>query len=146
MHQCFLSRSRFTPLMSMESGLSITGDCQCFYTGTSGLIPKRHRLDFLTLLSPFCRPIRKKYSNWMAILSTCETGTLDETILLFKMVHFDIKTQHLELVNHKCVTYAQPIPLSWKYIIDRVTLSERNSHRRSPFTLGHHLPTVGAKS
>ena len=22
--------------------------------------------------------------------------------------------------------------------------SERNSHRRSPFTLGHHLPTVGA--
>ena len=22
----------------------------------------------------------------------------------------------------------------------------RNSHRRSPFTLGHHLPTVGAKS
>ena len=33
MHQCFLSRSRFTPLMSMESGLSVTGDCQCFYTG-----------------------------------------------------------------------------------------------------------------
>ena len=24
--------------------------------------------------------------------------------------------------------------------------SERNSHRRSPFTLGHHLPTVGAYS
>ena len=24
--------------------------------------------------------------------------------------------------------------------------SERNSHRRSPFTLGHHLPTVGAES
>ena len=28
----------------------------------------------------------------------------------------------------------------------RVKLSERNSHRRSPFTLGHHLPTVGAYS
>ena len=27
-----------------------------------------------------------------------------------------------------------------------IGLSERNSHRRSPFTLGHHLPTVGAES
>ena len=32
----------------------------------------------------------------------------------------------------------------WLQFIDR--LSERNSHRRSPFTLGHHLPTVGAES
>ena len=28
----------------------------------------------------------------------------------------------------------------------RAKASERNSHRRSPFTLDHHLPTVGAKS
>ena len=31
--QCFLSRSRFTPCVSMEGGLSVMGDCQCFYTG-----------------------------------------------------------------------------------------------------------------
>ena len=29
-----------------------------------------------------------------------------------KMVHFNIKTQNLELVNLKCVTYAQTIHLS----------------------------------
>ena len=29
------------------------------------------------------------------------------------MVHFNIKRQNLELVNLKCVTYAQPIPLSF---------------------------------
>ena len=35
MQQCFLSRSRFTPCiyMSMKGGLSVTGDCQCSYTG-----------------------------------------------------------------------------------------------------------------
>ena len=32
MYQCFLSRSRFTPCMSMEEGLSFMGDCQCSYT------------------------------------------------------------------------------------------------------------------
>ena len=36
MHQCFLSRSRFTPCMSMEGGLSVMGDCECFYTGFRG--------------------------------------------------------------------------------------------------------------
>ena len=30
----------------------------------------------------------------------------------FKTVHFSMKTQNLELVNLKYVTYAQPIPLS----------------------------------
>ena len=29
------SRSRFTPLMSKESGLSVMGDCQCSYTGVA---------------------------------------------------------------------------------------------------------------
>ena len=29
----FLSRSRFTPYMSMEGGLSVMRDCQCSYTG-----------------------------------------------------------------------------------------------------------------
>ena len=34
MHQCFLSRSCFTPCMSMEGGLAVMGDCQCSYTGS----------------------------------------------------------------------------------------------------------------
>ena len=34
----------------------------------------------------------------------------------FKLVHFYIKTQHLELVNLRCVAYSQPIPLSLSYI------------------------------
>ena len=38
-------------------------------------------------------------------------------------------------------------PKSLRYpLFIRGILSERNSHRRSPFTLGHHLPTVGAYS
>ena len=52
-------------------------------------------------------------------MGTLESSTLDETIkcaskwfIFFKMVHFNIKTQNLELVNLKCVTYAQIIPLS----------------------------------
>ena len=31
--KCFLSRTRFTPCMSVEGGLSVMGDCQCSYTG-----------------------------------------------------------------------------------------------------------------
>ena len=49
--------------------------------GTSGLIQKRNFLQFLTLHLLFCLLIRKKkYSNWMAILSTLESTTLDKTI------------------------------------------------------------------
>ena len=42
------------------------------------------------------------------------------------MVHFYIKTQNLELVNVKCVTYAQPIPLS---LIEKVTLKGAFNNR-----------------
>ena len=50
--------------------------------GTSRLMPKRNlNLKFLTLNSPFCLLIReKKYSTWVAILSTLESMTPDETI------------------------------------------------------------------
>ena len=34
MHQCFFSRSRFTPCTSMEGELSVMGGCQFSYTGT----------------------------------------------------------------------------------------------------------------
>ena len=44
MHQCFLSRSRFTPLMSMERGLSVMGDCQCSYTGAISRVSRVDRL------------------------------------------------------------------------------------------------------
>ena len=41
----------------------------------------------------------------MGNLSTLESTTSDETTrLYFKMVHFCITTQNLELVNLKCVT------------------------------------------
>ena len=51
----------------------------------------------------------------MAILSSLEPITLDETIrCASKWLIFNIKTQNLELGNLKCVTYAQPIPLSLK--------------------------------
>ena len=41
-HQCFLSRSRFTPCLSMEGGLSVImvmEDCQCSYTGLFDQVP-----------------------------------------------------------------------------------------------------------
>ena len=38
----------------------------------------------------------------MAILSTLESTTLD---VPFKMVHFHIKTQNLDLVNLKCAAF-----------------------------------------
>ena len=41
-HQCFLSRSRFTPCLSMEGELSVImvmEDCQCSYTGLFDQVP-----------------------------------------------------------------------------------------------------------
>ena len=55
---------------------------QTLNADTSGLIPKRRNcLKYLTLHLPFCPPFRKKkYSNWMALLSTLKSTALDETI------------------------------------------------------------------
>ena len=55
----------------------------------------------------------------MAILSTLEHTTLDKTIrCASKWFTLTLKnTQNLELVNLKCVTYAQPIPLSVSVIL-----------------------------
>ena len=39
----------------------------------------------------------------------------------FKMVHFNIKMQDLELVNLKYVTYAQPILPSLRGLAEEVT-------------------------
>ena len=53
-----------------------------------------------------------------------ESATLDGTIRSnFKMVHFNLKMQNPELVNLKCVTYIQPIPLSLM-----LTISVRQYH------------------
>ena len=50
----------------------------------------------------------------MAILSTLESTTLDEAIrCTSKWFISTLKMQNLELVNLKCVTYVQPIPLSF---------------------------------
>ena len=76
--------------------------------GTLGLISKRNRLKFPTLHSPFCLFIIKDtLTEYFEICSFWRNHQM-----YFKMVHFDIKTQNLELDNLKCVTYAQPIPLS----------------------------------
>ena len=49
----------------------------------------------------------------MATLSTFESTTLDKTIrFASKWFILTQKTQNLEMVNLKSVTYAQPIPLS----------------------------------
>ena len=52
----------------------------------------------------------------------------------FKIVHFNIKTQNLELVNLKCVTYAQPTPLSLRETTHAETIdieyNKRLDHRR----------------
>ena len=73
--------------------------------GTSGLIPKRNRLKFLTFNTFATLPFhQEKYLNLMTILSTLEFTILDKTIRSFKMIHFSIKMQILELVNLKCLT------------------------------------------
>ena len=53
----------------------------------------------------------------MAILSTLKSTTLDETIrCTSKWFILTSKMQNMELVNLKCVSNAQPIPLSLKCI------------------------------
>ena len=47
----------------------------------------------------------------MAILSTLESTSLDETIRCASKWFILRQLQNLELLNLKCVTYTQPIPL-----------------------------------
>ena len=49
----------------------------------------------------------------MVILSTLESTSLDKnTRCASRWYMFNVKTQNLKVVNLKCITYAQPIPLS----------------------------------
>ena len=61
----------FTPIQNSKS----FDKTQTLNAGTLGLIPETNCLKFLTL--PF---YQKKYSNWMAILSTFESTTFDKLI------------------------------------------------------------------
>ena len=63
-----------------NSKFKATCETRTLNAGTSGLIPKRNRLKFLTLHSPFCLFIRKEKKPCMAILTTLESTTLDEII------------------------------------------------------------------
>ena len=89
---------------------------------------RRNRLKFLKLLLLFLPFYQKKYSNWMAILNTLEPTALDDTIsFASKWFILTSKGQNLELVNLKCVTYAQSIPLSlktWKKFQDLSTITQ----------------------
>ena len=74
------------------------------------IIPKRNRLKFSTLHSPICLFIRKKIlklNGHPGYFKVYFSGLNYQ--MCFKMVHFSIKTQNLELVNLKCVIYAKPI-------------------------------------
>ena len=66
-----------------------------------------HFIHYFSFLS------EKKYSNWIAILNTLGYTILDETVrCTSKWFILAFKTWNIELDNPKCVTYAQPIPLS----------------------------------
>ena len=75
------------------------------------IIPKRNRLKFSTLHSPICLFIRKKkilkLNGHPGYFKVYFSGLNYQ--MRFKMVHFSIKTQNLELVNLKCVIYAKPV-------------------------------------
>ena len=80
----------------------------------SGLTPTRNRLKFLTFHLPFSLFIMKNPQfewPWHLKYFGIEYPWWNHQ-MHFKMVHFNIKTQNLELVNLKCVTCTQPIPLS----------------------------------
>ena len=56
----------------------------------------------------------KTYSNWIAIMRSLESiFSWWNHHIHFKMIHFNIKMQNPDLINLKCITYTQPIPLSW---------------------------------
>ena len=81
--------------------------------GTSELIPKKTRLKFLTLHSPFCFFLIKILKTNLPFLSTLESISLDETIrCASKWFTLTQRNQNLEFVDLKCVTYTQLIPLS----------------------------------
>ena len=86
-------------------------ECQYIRTHTK---EQPSKISYITFaIWPFNQ--RKKYSNWLAILSTLEPTTLKETIRsASKWFTFTItqKMQNLELVNLECLTYEQPITLS----------------------------------
>ena len=98
----------FTPIQNLKSLVKTW----TLNAGILGLTSKRNRLKSLTLHSPFCPAIRKNIQTelpcwvlWNLFLSMKPSNVLQNG-------SFNIETQNLELINLKCVTYAQPIPLS----------------------------------
>ena len=83
------------------------------------LIPKKNRLKFSTLHSPFClfliRILKLNcrpeyfgfYFSWW------------NPRIRFQLFILTWRTQNLQFVNLKCDTYAQPIPLPWKALCHR---------------------------
>ena len=90
---------------------SKNGNFECWYlrTHTEEKLSKTSNITF-AILSSYQK---KKTLNRMPVLSTFESITLDETIRsASKWLIWTWKTQNLELLNLRCVTYAQPIPVS----------------------------------
>ena len=78
--------------------------------GTSGFIRKEKPTEIFNITFAILPSYQKKIL--MVILSTLKSATLDETIrCASKYFILTLKNAKLELVNLKCLTYAQPIPL-----------------------------------
>ena len=65
------------------------------YAGTSELIPKKKTSKISNITFAILPIYQQQYSNWMAILSTLESTTLDETTRCIldahlQMVHFRV--------------------------------------------------------
>ena len=113
---------------------------QTLNASTLGLIPKRNHPKFLTLLSPFCQ---KKYSIWMAILSTLESTTLNKTIRsASKWLILTWKMQNPEWVNLKRLIYTQPIPRSGTLVL---TLSKTQGAITPWFTVSDPESITGTR-
>ena len=107
----FTTNIFITPIQNSKS----LAKTRTLNAGLSELIPKKNRLKFLTLHSLVCL-FSYKYFNLIAVRSTLKSTSFDETIrCAWKWSILTQRTQNLQFVNRKCVTFEQPIPLPLTY-------------------------------
>ena len=82
-------------------------ECRCIRTHTEEKPSKIYNITFAILT------FYQKKKSWMIILSTMESIYLDESIkCASRWFILAQRTQNLEFVSLKCVTYTQPIRVS----------------------------------
>ena len=107
-------------------------------------IPLSLSSSVLTLHSPFYLFIRKKYSNWMAILSTLESTTLDETIrCASKWLSLTLKNAKFRVGESQVCNLRKTHSSVLKFLCPHITFAILPFYQKKIFKLNGHPEYFG---